>query len=479
MAPLTEAFQRVEQFLISINAKGKDFIASMRSAFERGGWTEVGKQLGVDFVDAISAAVAAGNWTDAILKPISNAFDQIATGFVTALENKLSQLDWKKVLKGVAGQTTIGPPAPPEMAAPPGFEEGGTQGQGNWLYRFRQWLFGNVPRYQEGGVVPGLLHPGEMVLPPDISRGLQSVIKTGAASEAGTGIGDFGGVGRILDDIWQGLRSWWTGSGAYRPLVRIDNVDEVAEGIAHEVKDALEGLEDQRLKQALPEINPDGTPHGRMAIGAPRRSGAGAGPLVGRLAQRAREMGAYLQQQLHLDQAHTIAALANAYAESGFDPRSVNASGHFGLFQWDKTRQQAMRNYLAGTDVNDWRNQLGFFIYEIATKYPQFLAMNGSAEQLTAWLEHNFERPGLENETGRASYASRVRAALGATSAMNSAQPFGTTNTYHAGDRSVTVNAQNNFHVTGMDAYEAGGAINSVISRQNADLVRNLSAAVM
>jgi hypothetical protein len=80
--------------------------------------------------------------------------------------------------------------------------------------------------------------------------------------------------------------------------------------------------------------------------------------------------------------------MGNIAIESSFDPGARNATGHFGLAQWDKNRQAALGG---STDI---ATQLDLLDKELSALDPTFKKAAGSAEEFAVRFERVFERSG-------------------------------------------------------------------------------------
>ena len=96
--------------------------------------------------------------------------------------------------------------------------------------------------------------------------------------------------------------------------------------------------------------------------------------------------------------AQAAAIMGNVSAESSFDPAITNATGHFGLFQWDKNRQAALGNP-PSTDII---KQLELMDKELQQLDPTFKQSTDNFVELTKRFRDTFERPIPKDKIGTA-----------------------------------------------------------------------------
>jgi hypothetical protein len=111
--------------------------------------------------------------------------------------------------------------------------------------------------------------------------------------------------------------------------------------------------------------------------------------------------------------------MGNVSVESSFNPANVNPTGHFGLFQWDKTRQAALGNP-PSTDI---AKQMELMDRELAKLDPAFKKATGSAAEMAVRFEKAFEISGGQLNEKRIADAQKF-AAVG-TAAAGTAAPTG------------------------------------------------------
>jgi hypothetical protein len=436
-----------EAFLDPIYDVFTPILTRINDYFESGewkklSWSDVGKAAGDAVVDGITAALTGTERLANAFEAFDEKLKKSAEAFVQEIVNRLSTLDWSNILFHKQFLPDMSKLLP--GGGLPGVISGFMAPIAEW-WRGRGHVSsggrsrGDPGHYQEGGVVPGFLHPGEIVLP----------------EESGT----------IIRQLWDGFRQWWMKSGGYRPYVTIENVEELSEGIVQEMID---------------RFTPSGGGGGLVPGGALAGAIAGGGPVSAATAAQFREYANYLSSKYGLDQAHINAVLANVMGESGGDPWNVSPEAwggpSIGLFQEHAEGARALRNYLAGrgTTMGDWKAQIDFAMADARRLIPQWFGP-GTAEYLTRFWEGGagwgYERPA--HPTGRLDRLRQIERVLGGDSAALGA------NYHHVGDRTVTLNSQNNFQIHAVDGYAVGGAIGAVLDRTNADLVRNLSPAVI
>jgi hypothetical protein len=89
------------------------------------------------------------------------------------------------------------------------------------------------------------------------------------------------------------------------------------------------------------------------------------------------------------------AIMGNAAVESGFNPAARNATGHFGLFQWDKNRQQPLNG------STDFDEQMRLMDKELSQRDPSFKTATAPAGVLADRFERVFEQSGGQNRGER------------------------------------------------------------------------------
>jgi hypothetical protein len=115
--------------------------------------------------------------------------------------------------------------------------------------------------------------------------------------------------------------------------------------------------------------------------------------------------------------------MGNASVESSFNPAVRNATGHFGLFQWDKNRQAALGNP-PSTDI---AKQMELMDRELEKLDPTFKKATGSAAEMALRFEKVFERSGGQLNEKRVTDAQKFAAvgAAAAGAAAGAAAPTG------------------------------------------------------
>jgi hypothetical protein len=128
------------------------------------------------------------------------------------------------------------------------------------------------PKYQRGGIVSAGLHPGEMVLPANISFGLQQLFSRPA-----------GGGGFSGDELLEEFKAWWAGDASFKPFV------DLAASVYEKLQEVLIFVADQTLKAMGYKEGIYGGGEGAAAEGAgagagePHTGVAGAGRMPGRV----------------------------------------------------------------------------------------------------------------------------------------------------------------------------------------------------
>ena len=145
----------------------------------------------------------------------------------------------------------------------------------------------------------------------------------------------------------------------------------------------------------------------------PISGGRAAGPLSGERADLARRLVAEAQAR-GLDQAHALALVGNAFAESGLNPAALGDYQNgiptsFGLFQEHDSRMRDMLTAL-GSRAKDPLAQLDYAIDEMRRRDPGWFNRTADQRDLTNDFERSFERP--RDVVDRGSFADRIAGAL-------------------------------------------------------------------
>jgi hypothetical protein len=142
-------------------------------------------------------------------------------------------------------------------------------------------------------------------------------------------------------------------------------------------------------------------PGGEMPEDTRQRYTAARGSVsdfAGKGANNKDQIKAWLYAAGYTDDA-VAAILGNAKVESGFNPGARNASGHFGLFQWDKQRQRPLGG---STDIS---TQMELMDRELAKLDPAFRTATGDVAALTTRFERTFIRSGGQENAKRVAAA--------------------------------------------------------------------------
>lgn len=267
------------------------------------------------------------------------------------------------------------------------------------------------PHAQAGGIVPINAHAGEMVLPTNISYGLQSFFSGGA--------GSFGDTSKRQ---LQAMLTWFAGDASYRPQVTLSDETMERMGFSRDGKGGGGGFGG----------GGGGGGGGKGDGGGGYTGGAPSGRMSAQAAGRAHQFYDYMtkpkdQGGLGLDDAHARAMLANFYAESGFDPTNVGDAGtSFGLEQMHNERWARMRQQL-GADINNPFAQLKYALEEPGEQggIQEFLRTPGSAEQLTDLWQRLIERPRNQTPGTRYSHLATVSRYLAQNAPGDAVAPTG------------------------------------------------------
>jgi hypothetical protein len=426
--------------------------------FSKTDWSQIGR----DITKGIEKDLAEGD-------PFGAAQDKIRDALTAIIKGAFQQAwqDFRNWLRRfpLLPPNPEGPQVPPQYPGtsllPPN-PEGAPQG---------------LPRYQHGGIVPAtgpaILHSGEGVVTAAAMSGLAQ-------------------LGPIMEEMWDAFRNWLFGAGGYRPSVVISNVDELAE--------AIKG-----------EFYPGGA---RAAGTAGGGGGGGAGgadgdvgdargeasPVFANIAEQRKplmeeiarnpEIKKLLMQMMATEGGGvaTVEALFNRVAMirqkiGNYTIGEELRSGFYGPINQGEAQlraisakaaeqyQRIIDHVAAGSNIIEGRVNQGMES-DPGAGLPGRIRIPGSSEVYNFWQGSRGNRQfSIEDSMRFAEQETKLANAL-------SSAPLGTTNSYRAGDKTVTLNAQNNFNITGADALSVGGALNSAQSRINADLIRNLTPIV-
>jgi hypothetical protein len=249
----------------------------------------------------------------------------------------------------------------------------------------------NKPNFQHGGIVSAALHAGEMVLPANISAGLQSFF--GWSS---------GGVTDTLRRQYDQFVEWFAGDSSYKPQVSLDD---------QTIDDLVAKLTGQTPGQTPTSETPTSqTPTATPTTEAPAAPGtkppgsdiSGGGPTsvpkfaAGTSQQQA--MDYFIKQGWTKEQAAGI--VANLAVETGgtFNARAVGDSGQaYGIGQWHPDRQANFRRVF-GHDIKEstYAEQLAFVQWELTnTESNAGKRLKAAASSLQAGgvVSQFYERP--------------------------------------------------------------------------------------
>jgi hypothetical protein len=95
----------------------------------------------------------------------------------------------------------------------------------------------DTPQYQHGGIVNANLHDGEMVLPRNISEGLQRMFGPHPDN-----LLESGDPGLSFKDFFEEVQRWWSGDASFRPIV------DLADRFYERMSELLINVLDQTLK---------------------------------------------------------------------------------------------------------------------------------------------------------------------------------------------------------------------------------------
>lgn len=302
-------------------------------------------------------------------------------------------------------------------------------------YEFGKWAQSTHPNFApgipgwelgggfaKGGIVPEtgpiFAHANEMVLPPDISAGLQSLFQ-------GHGV-QSGFIDHFL--------SWLMGSTAYRPFVQVLGLTPGTPGAPGSSLIGAGGL----------PIAPNTSPAAAVPPGAHGD---------------ALRMATWLRSNGFSADA-TAAIMGNASVESSFSPRAGLGTAHQGLFQWDSNRWQG-----GGFDA-----QMRHMLDELNQIDPAFRGATGDPGALAARFEREFERSGGQMLVQR---IVRARALENIAATQLTSRTLGGSES--KGNRSVAMNQTNHFHLA------SGGAVPQIVAALNdhaGRMLRNAQATI-
>lgn len=109
--------------------------------------------------------------------------------------------------------------------------------------------------------------------------------------------------------------------------------------------------------------------------------------------------------------------VGNLMQESSMNPTVKNSTGHYGLAQWDSTRQAQFKEWSMGKDIHDSseQDQLRFIQYELtmgkdekAKKAGALLKASTNAKDSAQIMEKYYERSGGSELSKREAYANQV-----------------------------------------------------------------------
>ena len=205
------------------------------------------------------------------------------------------------------------------------------------------------------------------------------------------------GVKAFFQDLWGGISAAF--ENAWKRIKPI--VDQIKDGfnwIGKFLPAAPSAADAERYRL---------TREGKLG-GGPLPPGEAAPMLPAERAAMAQRLYAEARAR-GLDQAHALAMLGNASAESGLNPLAVGDHGtSHGLFQWHNSRWRTLQAAL-GARANDPIAQLDYAISRQRARDPGWFDA-GSVSGLTNRWETGFEKP--LHATDRTPFADRIAQAL-------------------------------------------------------------------
>jgi len=428
----TRVLKWIEDEIIQINAYFKQtgfdpakWGADIGQALAHVPWEELGKDASKRFMQGFVDLIKAGGQQAEINAAIRQAIGDFVKGFwaeeAPQIRGAIGQVPGGQAFLGapaeIAGGLGIAGRPAAEAGPPTEWSVGGLWG----------WLWGGLKSHDPVHMWRGWWGSGD---------------RPATQHQLGGIVGLHAGELIFSQDTVRAMSDWLRGVGSYRPLVTIDNVQDF---LTQDVETPPEGG---------PTLVPGGAmkrfPPGAPGLGDPTTA-LGA---IERFESGGRNVINYMADAMH------------------------TASGFWQIT--NTTWRQAAQQYgipaaLAYTRAMDAPRELQ---QEVASALYQ-------REGFSPWAPYNARLRGfLEGHPGfPVGYEGRhpLMTAQLPPMRLPSAAPLTTTNnTWNTGgNRSLSVDNSTTVHIVGSDGLATGGLLNSVISRQNADLIRSLSPTVL
>jgi hypothetical protein len=221
---------------------------------------------------------------------------------------------------------------------------------------------------------------------------------------------------------------------------------------------------------------------GGLDSGGLQSTGHGAGSLSSPRVKEAMDILA----SLGYSAAQASGIIGNLYAESGLNPGAANASGHYGVAQWDTGRQLAfLRKYGHAMQGSSLREQLEFLDFELhnseqaaggiiqrATTPEESAVGMAASERMDGWKSPMQPGPLMAGRSADARTIYDLNMNGGATPNMSPAASGG-------GGGGVTVHQNNTIHVHGQkDPGVTADEVQRSLDRMHQDAFRAATSVV-
>jgi hypothetical protein len=374
------------KLLFQKNAKGEslgDYIDKIATGLAKWMIDPKTTQAISDAIDTITDFIGE-NWDDfvATMREVGEAILGVVR-FIGDLAKTVKDL--KPIADYLNNLSKLGTPKyqPAAPAAPPPGQTYGEQVYNSPPMRLWRWMTGS---HQHGGIVPSALHPGEMVLPQNISQGLQGFFAGGSGSLVGT-----------MRNLLAVFVAWFAGDSSYKP--QVDLSEETLERMGH-------GLGEQGAGAGGAPGDGGRRRGGRFGGMGPQGGGDVSGlnlktgpdeQVIRDTIRQAGEKAGLNPEQVRMAQAGFLSAFS---FESNLRHDVIRPGGtDTGWAQWVGPRLRHMREYGDPRSIEANQKQL---FYELTGPYREYLLRAGRARTPTeaATAAHYFESGGAPQFEG-------------------------------------------------------------------------------
>jgi hypothetical protein len=340
--------------LFSFESFSLDFISNID-------WEAIGKKIGEMVVSAIASVFGGAQGSEEIGGAFGKALWSVVTfipkivwGVVSGLAEGIADELSKQLPAAIADRLGLSKVA--------GAIHQGKEDVEGWIHGAEHWLGAH---FQHGGIVRANLHEGEMVLPADISAGLQRMISGG-------------GFGQLDNSF----RAWWEGSSAFRPLVAFaQEVYDKLEDLLRDVFGLTAATGGDDTETAAGQRVPGARGGGRTGGGGSWDNGAGANRSTikgSTLVPQMMEIGKAAGATPEVIQALVATALGEGGVQETWKggDYGIGGKGYTSFGPWQFHHGGELEGYYAsGGKPGDLKAQMLYVLNTMEKRHPGFLKM--------------------------------------------------------------------------------------------------------